>query len=522
MTKTFQNPIIPGFYPDPSICRVGDDYYLVTSTFEYFPGVPIFHSRDLVHWQQIGHVLDRPSQLNLDFVPQSYGIFAPTLRYHDGVFYMVTTLADPQRKFHNFIVTATRPEGPYSEPYFLNDAPGIDPSLFFDDDGRAWYTGNRNPMGADHRVSAKREIWLQELDLTTMQLVGEKYVLWDGITRGEEVPEAPHLYKIDGEYVLLVAEGGTYHDHMVTVARSTSLTGGYQSNPRNPILTHKHLGLEHPITSVGHADMVQTPSGEWWMVALGCRPYDGYFYNLGRETFLVPVRFEEGFPVVNPGKGIIEFEHPVPNLPEHRWSSLPACDHFESDSLAFCWNFLRTPREPFWSLTERPGHLRLKLCPERISEYVNPSWVGRRQQHINFAARTALEFTPASSDECAGLVVIQNHNHHFRLVMRLNAAGETVVRLEQRSEGVETVIAEVPIAPGKVYLKVEAVGQAYSFYAASAYEHWQEVAANVDGRILSTTRAQGFTGTYIGMYASSNGAASENAADFDWFEYVGQ
>src|SRR5215475_7616391 len=182
MTRRFQNPILPGFYPDPSICRVGDDYYLVTSTFEYFPGVPIFHSRDLVHWQQIGHVLDRPSQLNLDNVPYSYGIFAPTLRYHDGLFYMVTTLADPQRKFHNFIVTAEKPEGPYSEPYFLNDAPGIDPSLFFDDDGRAWYTGNRNPMGADHRVSAKREIWLQELDLKTMQLVGDKFVLWDGIT----------------------------------------------------------------------------------------------------------------------------------------------------------------------------------------------------------------------------------------------------------------------------------------------------------------------------------------------------
>jgi xylan 1,4-beta-xylosidase len=522
MTRTYRNPIIPGFYPDPSICRVGEDYYLVTSTFEYFPGVPIFHSRDLVHWEQIGHVLDRPSQLNLDDVPHSYGIFAPTLRYHDGVFYMVTTLADPQRKFHNFIVTATQPEGPYSEPYFLNDAPGIDPSLFFDDDERVWYTGNRNPMGADHRVSAKREIWLQELDLATMQLVGEKYVLWDGITRGEQVPEAPHLFKVDGSYILLVAEGGTYHDHMVTVARSSTLTGTYESNIRNPILTHKHLGTDHPIINTGHADMVQTQAGEWWMVALASRPYDGYFYNLGRETFLVPMRFEEGFPLVNPGKGIIEFEHPAPDLPETRFPAPPACDHFEGEALALCWNFLRTPREPWWSLSERPGFLRLKLRPQRLSDYANPSFIGRRQQHIHFAARAALEFTPASGDECAGLVLIQNAHHHFRFTVTLNAAGERVVRLEQRAAGVETVIGEQPVAAGRLYLKVEAVGMAYTFSVAERYEQWRVVAENVDGRILSTSVAQGFTGVYVGMYASSNGAASANAADFDWFEYLGE
>ena len=522
MSRTFRNPILPGFYPDPSICRVGDDYYLVTSTFEYFPGVPIFHSRDLVHWLQIGHVLDRPSQLNLDGVPQSYGIFAPTLRYHDGLFYMVTTLADPQRVFHNFIVTAEKPEGPYSEPYFLNDAPGIDPSLFFDDDGRAWYTGNRNPMNADHRVSAKREIWLQELDLKVMQLVGEKYVLWDGITRGEEVPEAPHLYKVDGDYILLVAEGGTYLTHMVTVARSETLTGTYKSNPRNPILTHKHLGVDAPIINTGHADMVQTPSGEWWMVVLASRPNGGCFYNLGRETFLVPMRFEEGFPLVNPGKGVIEFDHPVPDLPEQRWPAPPACDHFEGESLALCWNFLRTPRETFWSLSERPGYLRLKLRAEKLSDYANPSFIGRRLQHFDFAARTPLEFTPANAHESAGLVLIQNAHYHFRFVATLNAAGEAVVRLEQRANDVETVIAERVVSAGRLYLKVEAVGMDYSFAFATVSEQWQTLTEKVDGRILSTTVAMGFTGVYIGLYASSNGEISENVADFDYFEYVGE
>jgi xylan 1,4-beta-xylosidase len=522
MPKTFQNPIIPGFYPDPSICCVGEDYYLVTSTFEYFPGVPIFHSRDLVHWRQIGHVLSRPSQLNLDHVPPSYGIFAATIRHHAGTFYVVTTWADVNRKLHNFFVTAADPAGAWSEPFFLADAPGIDPSLYFDADGRCWYAGNRTPTGADHRDTPRREIWLQELDLGQMQLTGDKYVLWDGMTNGEECPEAPHIYKIGDYYYLLVAEGGTYYTHCITIARSKNLTGPYEGCPRNPILTHRHLGLDYPISNVGHGDLVETQNGEWWMVLLGSRPYDGHFYNRGRETFLVPVAWEEDWPLVSPGSGRVEFSYHMPDLPEQRWPSSPACDHFEAPELALEWNFLRTPRELWWSLAERPGYLRLKLCPERLSEAANPSFIGRRQQHKDFAARTVMEFSPQARSECAGIALLQNKDFQLRCVCTSAESGVFVVRLERRAHGQEELIAEQPIPDyaGRLYFKVEAQGQAYHFYWATAAENWQALAEDVDGRILSTPVAEGFVGAYLGMYASSSGEASEGYADFDWFEYL--
>ncbi|MBN1891094.1 MAG: glycoside hydrolase family 43 protein [Thermoflexales bacterium] len=511
--KTFHNPIIPGFYPDPSICRVGEDFYLATSTFEYFPGVPIFHSLDLVHWRQIGHVLDRPSQLDLDGVKPSGGIYAPTIRYHEGVFYMITTNVPKG----NFIVTATDPAGPWSDPHWLADAPGIDPSLFFDDDGRAWYTGNDVPPGGE-RYAGHREIWLREVDLQTMQFASPRYSLWEGAMQGATWAEAPHLYKIDGLYYLLIAEGGTGHHHAVTIARSEAVTGPYQGNPANPILTHRHLGLDYPIVNTGHADLVQTSRGEWWMVALASRPYGGYYRNLGRETFLMPVRWEKGWPVVSPGIGRIEFEHAAPDLPQHPWPSRPACDHFESSSLDLRWNVLRTPREAFWSLTERPGYLRLRLRPQQISAWENPSFVGRRQQHIDFVARTAFEFEPASEQEVAGIVLLQNSDFQFRCVYTLRD-GVRVLRLIQRRGDQEEILAEAQVAAPRLYLKVEAAGQEYAFFFATTLGDWTLLAENVDGRILSTDLAGGFVGAYVGMYASSQGSPSSNVADFDWFEY---
>ena len=529
MPGTFRNPILPGFYPDPSICRVGEDYYLVNSTFEYFPGLPIFHSRDLVHWRQLGHVLDRPSQLPLDGVYASGGLYAPTIRYNEGTFYVINTLVGGASKKGNFIVTATNPAGPWSEPYWLENAPGIDPSLFFDDDGRAWYVGNRTPLRSQYE--RHREIWLQELDLQSMRLVGDVYVLWDGALKGAAHAEAPHIYKLEGMYYLMIAEGGTWHDHAVTIARSTKLTGSFEGNQRNPIMTHRHLGLDYPIVGTGHADLVETQFGEWWMVLLAMRPYGGYFYNLGRETFLVPVRWEDAWPVVAAGSGQVEFVGRAPNLPEHRWPSLSVCDHFETHTLAPQWNFLRTPRDDFWSLGVRPGYLRLRLRPERLTDLANPSFVGRRQQHMRFTARAALEFKPQHDYECAGLVLLQNNEFHFRFV--ITGGAETTVRLVKRSKpqpnlriisiptGTDVTLAEFPIESNRFYFKVRADGQAYSFYIATEPETWQPVAEGVDGRILSTPLAGGFVGAYIGMYASSNGQPSANTADFDWFEYVG-
>jgi len=517
MSRTFRNPILPGCYPDPSICRVEEDYYLVTSTFEYFPGLPIFHSRDLVHWHQIGHVLDHPSQLDLDEIRPSGGLYAPTIRYHNGTFYVINTLVDGKRKSGNFIVTATQPQGPWSEPYWLEDADGFDPSLFFDDDERVWFSANR--LNEEGFYTGHTEIYLREIDIRNMKLVGEEIVLWDGAVKGAVWAEAAHIYKANGFYYLLVAEGGTAHHHAVTIARSKNVTGPYETNRGNPILTHRHLGLNYPIVGTGHADLVETQNGELWLVLLAMRPYGGYYYNLGRETFLVPACWEDDWLIVSPGTGCAEFEYPAPNLPEYIFEAPPRRDDFDNATLAYYWNFLRTPREDFYSLTEHPGFLRLRLRPQKLSEQMNPSFVGRRQQHIDFTAQTEYEFMPQSNNECAGLALLQNKEFYFLFVVTRETE-EIVVRLIKRSHGKDETLAEHPMSAGLCALKVTAHEQNYSFYL-SMNDQWQPLAENIDERILSTLVAGGFVGIYIGMYASSNGQPSTNHDDFDWFEYHG-
>lgn len=319
--NTFTNPVLKGFSPDPSVCGVGEDFYLVTSTFAYFPGVPIYHSKDLVNWTQIGNVLERDSQLPLDQAGHSQGIFAPCLRYHEGTFYMITTNVTHGG---NFVVTATDPKGPWSDPYYLEDAPGIDPSLFFDEDGRCYYVGTRpNPKGVTY--NGDWEVWLQELDLNTMRLIGVSTSLWKGAMRDVVWPEGPHLYKKDGYYYLMIAEGGTSFNHCVTIARSQQVAGPYLGNPNNPILTHRHLGKDFPVCNVGHGDLVETTTGKWYMTCLASRNYEGYS-NLGRETFLAEVVWEDGWPVVNPGHGqLLDVqEHalplsPVPETSRFHW-----------------------------------------------------------------------------------------------------------------------------------------------------------------------------------------------------------
>jgi alpha-N-arabinofuranosidase len=516
LNANFRNPILSGCYPDPSICRAGDDFYLVTSTFEYFPGLPIFHSRDLVHWRQIGHALTRESQLPLHGVRSSGGLYAPTIRYANGLFYIINTLVDGLSQSGNFIVTASDPAGPWSEPYWLDGADGIDPSLFFDADGRTWYVGSR--MATQSRFEGHTEIWLQELDLQAMRLIGEPLVLWDGALKDATWAEAPHIYKVGDTYYLLIAEGGTAQHHAVTVARSKNVGGPYEANPGNPILTHRHLGLDYPIVGIGHADLVDTPSGEWWAVLLGMRPYGGYYYNLGRETFLVPVRWEQGWPVFSPGAGKVEFAYPVPNLPPRPWPQPPACDDFDSDSLAFAWNALRASPERFASLSERPGFLRLRLQPERLAENASPSFIGRRQQHIHFYAQAEFEFHPSAHNECAGLALTQSPDFHYLFVVTLQ--NEPVLQLIKRASGIEEILASCPISTPRIRLKVEAHDQDYCFYYADEAGNWRALLEGIDGRILSTPVAGGFLGAYLGMYASSNGQPSSNQADFDWFEYA--
>lgn len=494
MLTEFRNPILSGSHPDPSICRVGPDLYLVTSSFEWFPGLPVFHSRDLVHWRPLGHVLDRPSQLPLDGIRPSGGLYAPTIRYHDGTFYVACTLVDGTAETGNFIVTASDPSGPWSEPYWLGEPSSFDPSLLFDDDGRVWFHATRPTDSAGHT-----EIWLRELDPASLKLTGPEHVIWQGALRDAVWAEGPHLYRIGDFYYLLAAEGGTALDHAVCVARSTRVTGPYQGNPRNPVLTHRHLGADHPIGATGHADLVQTADGHWWAVLLAIRPGG----NLGRETFLTPVGWADGWPLI---PGVHEIETgPLP--PEHRWPAEPAADTFAEPELRPHWNQLRTPRERFWELT--PGGLQLRLRPETLAERGCPSLIARRQQHAHFAAHTALDFTPAAANECAGLVLLQNDQFQLRCEISLGVA-----RLVRRAEGGDELLAEQPIAPGRIQIALEAHDQAYQFRL-----NGTDFGPPADGRVLNHETAHSFTGAYLGMYATSNGSPTTTTADFTHFEY---
>jgi alpha-N-arabinofuranosidase len=505
--KTFQNPIISGFYPDPSICRVGDDYYLVNSSFEYFPGVPIFHSKDLVHWQQIGYCLARKSQLNLDHARASGGIYAPTLRYHSGVFYMITTLVD---KGGNFFVTATNPAGPWSEPVWV-DSNGMDPSLLFDDDGKVYYTR--------HEGQGDGYIAQAEIDIKTGKLTEPLKKIWGGA--GGVWVEGPHLYKINGKYYLMVSEGGTSYDHRVTVARSDSPWGPFESDPNNPILTHRFL-TNHPIQVTGHADLVDTPDG-WWLVCLGVRPQGGRYHHIGRETFLAPVAFnKEVWPVVNENKPI-ELTMPAPKLPQYAWPKPPAKDDFKSKTLALQWNYLRNPVESEYSLTERPGFLRLYGSDVNMSSQDSPAFVGRRQTDFNCVASTLVEFKPNGENEEAGLVVRGNDRHHYDIAVTLKDGKRQVLFRKVFKGKLVEPVKYTEIQNGPVVLTVKAAPLSYEFFCQS--KGGKPVSLGTAPTKDLSVEAIGFdygmcfTGVYFGMYATGNGEKCTGPADFDWFEY---
>jgi xylan 1,4-beta-xylosidase len=500
--RSFRNPIISGFHPDPSICRVGDDYYMVNSSFEFFPGVPIFHSKDLVHWQQIGYCLTRKSQLRLDHARASGGIYAPTLRYHDGTFYMVTTLVDGGG---NFYVTAKNPEGPWSEPIWL-DHGGIDPSLLFDDDGTVYYTQHEG-MGDGYIAQSK-------LDVKTGKLDGGLKEIWRGT--GGVWPEGPHLYKIKGEYFLMIAEGGTEYGHMVTIARSDSPWGPFVGDPNNPILTHRNRS-DHPIQATGHGDLVETPDG-WWMVCLGIRPQGGRFHHLGRETFLAPVTWTaDNWPVAN-GNGSIELMLPAPRLPEHLWEAEPAKDEFNSDHLGLQWNFLRNPYEGDFSLTENPGHLRLNGSAITMSDQDSPAFVGRRQTDLTFRASTRLAFEPQHENEEAGLVLRGNEKNHFEIGITFKDGKRRVFFREMINGKISGPVPFEELAKGDVILSVEGTPLSYRFFFRQGSGSRKDLGTAAT-RDLASETIGGFTGVYVGIYATGNGTKSSRPADFDWFEY---
>lgn len=484
--------MLPGFHPDPSVCRVGPDYYLACSSFEYFPGVPIFHSRDLVNWRQIGNVLDRPSQLRLPpDTLSSGGIYAPTLRYHDGRFHLIVTNVSGGG---NLLVTAADPAGPWSEPTLLPGVPGIDPDLAWDEDGTCWCT-----------VAGVSQV---RLDVDSGAVIGEPRRIWSG-SPGAMAPEAPHLYRIGDYWYLLIAEGGTERSHSVSVARSHTPNGPFEPCPGNPILTHR--GIEHPIQNTGHADLVQGPDGSWWMLLLGARPRGGTpgWHVLGRETFLVPVSWADGWPVV----GEVPVRLATPPWPLDPAAAEPVREDFDAADLHPRWLSLRQRPAERYATRQRPGWLTLR-AGEGSLDGLEATFLGRRQQHFSCRVRALID--PA--DGRGGLAVRLDEAHHYEV-----EAGAGEVRVIARIGPLRSVAAARPVPAGPVVLgvRVQATGtmrdsrtgpDTVSLGVEEADGSFTAL-AELDGKYLSTEVAGGFTGRVVGMYAA------EGTVHFDWFDY---
>ncbi|MGI5183484.1 glycoside hydrolase family 43 protein [Dactylosporangium sp. CA-152071] len=489
MTSDLSNPVVAGFHPDPSVCRAGDDYYLACSSFEYFPGVPIFHSRDLVHWTQIGNALDRPSQLPLPpGTRSSGGLYAPTLRHHDGRFWLVVTNVSAGG---NQLYTATDPAGPWSEPIPLPDVAGIDPDLAWDADGTCWCT-----------VAGVSQV---RLDTATGSVLGEPQRIWSG-TPGAKAPEAPHLYRIGDHWYLLLAEGGTERGHAVSVARGPSPSGPFEPCPFNPILTHR--GTDHPIQNTGHADLVQAPDGSWWMVLLGVRPGGGSpgWHVLGRETHLAPVRWVDGWPVAGP----LTLDLPAVGWPLYPAAAEPVRDDFDGP-MHPRWVSLRRPPS---TSPDRPGWLTLHAAGGSLDD-LDVTLVARRQQHLACKARTLLD----PGEGRGGLVVRLDEAHHYEIEVFAGTA-----KVLARIGPLRAEVASCPVPDGPVVLGVDVApastddprcGPDVLAFGVEGADGTFTALATLDGRYLSTEVAGGFTGRVIGMYCA------DGTVRFDWFDYAG-
>ncbi|MDR6788726.1 alpha-N-arabinofuranosidase [Sphingomonas sp. BE138] len=504
-TRTeYRNPILSGYYPDPSVTRVGDDYYLVNSSFAHFPGLPVFRSKDLVNWVQIGNAIDRPGQLDFTGRRVSQAVFAPDISYHAGTFYIVNTCVECGG---NFVITARDPAGPWSQPIWL-PFEGIDPSIHWEGD-RAYIVNNRAP-DEPPRYDGHRAIWVQEYDWRAGKMVGESTQLINGgvdlATRPVWI-EGPHLLKKDGWYYLTAAEGGTGDNHSQVVFRSKALRGPFVSYTGNPILTQRDLPADraHPVTSAGHAKLVQTQNGDWWATFLATRPYADGLYNIGRETFLLPVTWKDGWPHILPRGKPIPYVAPRPKLPAGPVPTLPTSgdfgyvDDFGGDRLAMPWIGIRTPKQPFY----RVANGALALQPGARFGDLNgvPSFVGRRQQHHVATVSTVMRYMPGRDGARAGLAAVQN-DRSLLLFGVTRHAGKPVVALWTRDGAdTDTLVASAPIDPAQpVTLTLRADGGTMAFDYAVGGAAAKTLRTGVDVRFLSTTRATGFVGTVIGPF----------------------
>ncbi len=519
----FYNPILSGFFPDPSICRKGDDYYLVNSTFSFFPGIPVFHSTDLVNWKQIGHILDRPEQFVNTDQPVSYGIFAPAIEYnsYNDLFYLTTTYVGSKG---NFVVTAKDPAGPWSNPIWLPEVPGIDPSLFFDDDGKAYILNNQDPSYPP-LYQGHKATWMQEFDVVENKTFGPRRVLRDGGHNLAEKPiwiEGPHIYKLNGYYYLMPAEGGTSINHSQVVFRSKDIWGPYETYENNPILTQRDLDRNrpNPVTNTGHADLIQDPNGDWYAVFLACRPYtpENHF-NIGRETFLLPVHWTEDLWPVILDRGL---EVPmILDLPMNatnrdlepgfmKRGNFSYTESFADQKLPMEWFFLRTPVEEWHFFDPENKGVWIDARDANLRERKQPSFIGTRQRHHDMTVEISMLWLPSTPNDLAGLVLFQNEAFHITLgVTLVDEKNHVVLQKAENQEGVvNKVVLESIELPGSfsghIDLKAESKNGQLAFLYKTGNSDWQMVKDGIDARYLSTENATGFIGTILGMYVSSN------------------
>lgn len=510
----FYNPILQGCYPDPSITRKDNDYYLVASSFAMVPGVPIFHSTDLVNWKQIGHVLDRPSQLKVENTGISHGVYAPAICYNPNnqMFYMITTQF--AGGFGNIVVKTADPAKGWSDPFKLNFE-GIDPSLFFDDNGKAYVVHNDAPDKGKELYQGHRVIKVWEYDINTDQVVaGTDKIIVDGGVDINKKPiwiEAPHIYKKNGKYYLMCAEGGTGGWHSEVIFISDNPKGPYTPAPSNPILTQRHFpkNRANKVDWAGHADLVQGPDGKYYGVFLAIRPNNTDRVNTGRETFILPVDWSGQFPVFENGLVPLEPKLKLPNGVENKTGTngffpngnFTFTDNFTNDTLDYRWIGLREWRENF--IVKTANGLAINPYPVSIKELKPTSTLFLRQQHSAFTFTVTLAYKPLSSNNLAGITCLQNEkmNYVFGITKIDN---NYYLLLERNDKSGSKVLASVQIdIKNPVQLQVNADGDNYMFNYSVNGAGFVNLGGAVSGDILSTNVAGGFTGCLIGLHATT-------------------
>ena len=519
----YKNPIIPGFYPDPSICKKGEDYYLVASSFEFFPGVPVFHSRDLINWEQIGHCLTRKSQLDLDGAAASKGIYAPTIRYHEGLFYMVTTNTT---KIGNFYVTAEDPAGEWSDPIKVEQG-GIDPSLFWDDDGTCYFISNAKdvygsgspaekdgPQSAQAGPNAEPPGFLMgPIDTKTGKFIASPRPVWGGC--GGAAPEAPHIYKINGWYYQLIAEGGTENGHMITIARSRELFGPYEGCPHNPILTHRHRKGQI-IQGTGHGDLIEDNDHNWWVVFLGFRQTSQYFHHLGRETFLAPVKWTDGWPIVNNGDAIAA-DMEVGDVRDAEQAPRQFAVTDFSKGLPINWAYLRNPVEADYRFN---NDLNLRGNIYTLSDMANPTFAGMRQADLDMRASVELVFEPSGDNEEAGFSVFYKNDAHYEIALTRRAGARIILLRKVVGDICHIETAPNPTKSHSVTLGIDSDKDRYRFYYIENGKT-VEMGGGFTRHVSTEAHVLGFTGVFLALYASGNGKACTSWARFGAFRYKG-